>query len=91
MRRGLLLLAGLLLALAAAGCTVSPYVRDPGCRARFDDCVAGCRVGPPESPFGAEQNPSFEQACRNGCYTDARACQGFADERAEPPAAPPEP
>jgi hypothetical protein len=96
MRRNLLfvgaaLLALLaLLALSAAGCRVSPWIQDPACRAAYDNCAAACPLGPPEPPPMAGPGgatPSLERGCLNGCYLDARACQGRADERAEPPAA----
>ena len=86
MRRLAWTLIGLAAAAALAGCGPSPYVRDPGCKAMYDACMQGCPVGPPVSPFGVEQAPSFEMACRNGCYTDARACESRAAEREGRPA-----
>lgn len=80
---------GVLLVLGGVACGPSPYVRDPGCRAAYDHCVSGCPLGPPEAPFGAEHTPSLEQACLNGCYTDARACQSRVKEREEEALPPP--
>lgn len=83
--RGMAMIAGGLLALILGGCSLSPYVRDPGCKAAYETCVAGCPMGPPESPFGHEATPSFEQTCLNGCYTNARACESRARDREQEP------
>lgn len=76
------------LAWATVACSPSPFIHDPGCQAAYEHCARGCEMGPPVPTFGQEGMPSFEAACANGCYTDARACERRASARHDEPGKP---